>query len=57
MIALEITDAFSGKKTIVNQTPSDAKKLYDALRQVFGDSQQHAQPGELITIPSVNIKL
>lgn len=57
MIALEITDALTDKVTTVRQTPHDAKKLYLALRELFGDVQYQARPGELITVPSVNIKV
>lgn len=57
MIALEITDSLTDKVTIVRQTPHDAIKLYLALRELFGDAQYQAQPGELITVPNVNIKV
>ena len=57
MITLEITDSMTKKVTVVNQTAHDAKRLYLALREVFGDSQQGAQPGELITMSNVGIKL
>ena len=57
MIALEITDSLTDKVTIVRQTPHDAKKLYLALRELFGDVQYKASPGELITVPNVNIKV
>jgi hypothetical protein len=57
MIALEITDSLTDKVTIVRQTPHDAKKLYLALRELFGDAQYQAQPGELVTVPNVNIRV
>ena len=57
MISFEITDALTGKVTVINQTPHDAKKMYLALRELFGDVQYQAQPGELITVPSVSVKL
>ena len=57
MIALQITDALTDKVTTIRQTPHDAKKLYLALRELFGDVQYQASPGELITVPNVNIKV
>ena len=57
MIVLEVTDAMTDKVTIIRQTPHDAKKMYLALRELFGDVQYQAQPGELITVPNVSIKL
>ena len=57
MITLEVTDSITGRTTTIRQTPHDAKKLYLALRELFGDIQYKAQPGELITVPSVNLKV
>ena len=57
MIAIEITDSLTDKVTTVRQTPHDAKKLYLALRELFGDVQYQARPGELITVPNVSIKV
>jgi len=57
LISLEIKDAITGQVTIVRQTPHDAKKLYLALRELFGDVQYQANPGELVTVPSVNLKV
>jgi len=55
VINLEITDAITGKTTVVKQSPHDAHKLYLALREVFGDAQYQAQPGQLITVPPATL--
>ena len=57
MISFEIRDALTGKVTIVRQTPHDAQRLYRALREVFGDVQYQAQPGELVTVPDVRLNM
>ena len=57
MIILEIADAKTGKVTTVNQSLHDAKKLYLALREFFGDIQYQAQPGELISVPDAKLKI
>ena len=57
MIQFEINDALTGKVTLVNQTPHDAKKLYLALRELFGDVQTGARPGQLITVPDVKLQV
>ena len=57
MIALQITDQKSGKDYVINVTMHDAQKLYQSLREIVGDVQYQAQPGELITMPDMSIKL
>ena len=57
MISFEIKDAITGKVTTVRQTPHDAQKLYYALREAFGDVQYQVQPGALITVPDMHIKV
>ena len=57
MIALQITDQKTGHDYVVNITMHDAQKLYRALREIVGDVQYQARPGELITVPDVRLKL
>lgn len=57
MINLHITDARNGKVTIVQQTPHANHQLYLALRELYGDAQAGAKPGELITVPPATFKL
>ena len=57
MITFEIADALTDKTTVVRVNPHEAKKLYLALRELFGDVQYQAQPGQLITVPDARIKL
>jgi hypothetical protein len=57
MITLQITDQKTGKDYIINVSMHDAQKLYRALREIVGDVQYQAQPGELITVPDMSIKL
>lgn len=55
-VRLEIEDCLTGKTTLVNLDPHQAKKIYLALRELFGDIQYEAAPGELITMPDVRMK-
>ena len=57
MIALQITDQKTGHDYVVNITMHDAQKLYKALREIVGDVQYQARPGELITVPAGRLKL
>ena len=57
MIVLQITDQKTGHDYVVNITMHDAQKLYKALREIVGDVQYQARPGELITVPDVRLKL
>jgi len=57
MIVLQITDQKTGYDYVVNITMHDAQKLYKALREIVGDVQYQARPGELITVPDVRLKL
>lgn len=57
MINLQITDARTGQVIVVQQTVHDAKKHYLALRELFGDAQTGARPGELITVPPATLKI
>ena len=57
MIVLQITDQKTGHDYVVNITMHDAQKLYKALREIVGDVQYQARPGELITVPDVRFKL
>jgi len=56
-IAVQLTDDDTGRQFVANLSMHDAQKLYKALREVIGDAQFQAQPGELITVPSARIKL
>jgi len=56
-VCLEITDQLTGKDHFVQLSMHDASKLYKALREIVGDVQYQAQPGELITMPDMSIKL
>lgn len=57
MIRLQITDQKSGKDFLVDVSMHDAQKLYKALREIVGDAQYEAKPGELITVPNMSIRL
>lgn len=56
-IALQITDQLTGKDYLLNLSMHDAQKLYRALREIVGDAQYQAQPGQLITVPDARIKV
>lgn len=56
-VALEITDQTTGKDIVVKVSMHDAQRLYRALREIVGDSQFQAQPGQLITMPDARLKL
>jgi hypothetical protein len=57
MIALQITDQKTGHDYVINVSMHDAQKLYKALREIVGDVQYQARPGDLITVPDMSIKL
>ena len=57
MIRLLITDSISGKVTVVQQKPHDARKLYLALHELFGDSAYGKKPVQLITVPDVSLSI
>jgi len=56
-IALQITDQATGQDHVLQVSMHDAKKLYMALRELVGDVQYQAKPGELVTVPHVRIKV
>lgn len=56
-IALQITDQATGKDIVAQVSMHDAQKLYKALREIVGDVQYQAQPGQLITMPDARIKV
>ena len=56
-ILVEITDQDTGKTVVARLSMHDAQNLYKALREVVGDAQYQAQPGELITVPDARITL
>lgn len=55
MIRLNITDAMTGEVTLINLKVRDAHNLYQQLREVVGDMQYQAKPGELVTLPDAQI--
>jgi hypothetical protein len=57
MIALQVTDQTTGRETVISVSMHDAQKLYRALREIVGDAQFQARPGELITVPDAKIKV
>lgn len=57
LVALEVTDELTGKVTIVRLSMHNAQKLYMALRELVGDVQYTAQPGQLITVPNATIRV
>ncbi len=57
MIALEITDQKSQRDYVIQVSMHDAQKLYLALREIVGDVQYQAQPGQLLTLPDLSLKL
>lgn len=56
-IALEVTDEDTGKEFVFAVSMHQAQQLYLALRELVGDAQYGAQPGQLITVPDATIKL
>lgn len=56
-IALEITDQLTGKDYVMQVSMHNAQKLYKALREIVGDAQYQAQPGQLITVPDARIRV
>ena len=56
-VCLEISDQLTGKDHLVQLSIHDAQKLYRALREIVGDVQYQARPGDLITMPDARIKL
>jgi len=56
-IRLQVTDAFTDETTLINLKFHEGQKLYMALREIFGDAQYMTQPGQLITVPDVTIKI
>ena len=56
-INLDIRDSLTGKEHLVQLSYHDGYKLYKALRELYGDIQINAQPGELITVPKADIKV
>ena len=56
-IRLQVTDQLTGKDTLVTLSMHDAQKLYRSLRELIGDVQYQARPGELITLPPVRLKV
>ena len=57
MIALQVTDQITGKEMVMQVSMHDAQKLYKALREIVGDAQYQAQPGQLITVPDARIRI
>jgi len=57
VIVIQVTDQKSGNDYVINIGMHDAQKLYQALREIVGDVQYQARPGELITMPDMSIKL
>ena len=55
-IRLQITDQTTGKDSIITLSMHDAQKLYRSLRELVGDVQYQARPGELVTIPDAYLK-
>jgi len=56
-IALQVTDEKTGKDIVIQVSMHDAQKLYSALRELVGDVQYQAEPGTLITVPDVRLKI
>ena len=56
-IALQITDQSTGHEHVIQVSMHDAQKLYMALRELVGDIQYQAQPGQLITLPDARVKI
>lgn len=56
-IELQITDQITGKDVVCQVSIHDAQKLQRALREILGDIQYQAKPGELITLPNMGIQL
>lgn len=56
-INLEITDKVTGKGVVVCMSFREAQRLYMTLNEVFGDVQFGAKAGQLLTVPSIDIKL
>ena len=56
-INLQVTDDTTEKQYLIPISMHDAQKLYQALREIIGDAQYQAQPGQLITVPSARLKL
>lgn len=56
-ICLEVTDQLTGRDCVMNISMHDAQKLYTALREILGDAQYHAQPGQLVTVPDARVRV
>lgn len=56
-IALQVTDQTTGKDVYVTVSMHEAQRLYRALREIVGDAQYMAKPGDLITMPDARIKI
>ena len=56
-INFDIRDALTGKETLVRVSIHDANQLYKALNELFGDSQFGAKAGELVTVPTAEIRV
>ena len=56
-ICLQVTDQLTGKDHVMNLSMHDAQKLYQALRELVGDAQYQAQPGQLITVPDAMVRV
>jgi hypothetical protein len=56
-IQLLVTDQTTQKDVLLTVSMHDAQKLYRALREIIGDVQYGAQPGELVTVPNARINV
>lgn len=56
-IALQIVDDETGEITICKLSMHSAQKLYKTLREIVGDVQYEAKPGELITVPDAKLHI
>ena len=56
-ICLEVTDQLTGKDHVLNISMHDAQKLYRALREIVGDAQYQATPGQLVTVPDARVRI
>lgn len=56
-VALQVTDGSTGRDVVITVSMHEAQRLYRALREIVGDVQYQAQPGELITMPDLKVKV
>jgi len=55
-LTLQLNDTVSGQKTVVILSMHEAKQLYLALRELFGDYQR-PDPELFITLPKIELNL